>query len=483
MLGIRAPLALSGLLALSLLDGGGAAADGPGAGKAKDEKVAAKIKIGFRDPDLMKRVDAAVSKATEWLMKEQKPDGHWESGHDNAPHGPFPHGATCLSLLAAIHGGVPPVDDRIEKGFKWCKDRWDNWMAGGRILHTGVSWRTYEVGILLMAIEAKARWKPHTLASVHGTQANMPKVKMTPQDWEWVKQLRDFLVDNVVVSHVLPGSPGKNGGMPVSIDVKDAWSYPDKVKTKTDRSNMQYAILGLKSASRMAIMSRRADLRPPMDLWVLVVKNFLKFQETTGPKVSRVILDEKEKKRDGYAPTVSSILDEARGWGYAGANMPTPGSDHTAATGSMTTVGIASVELIWSELEAPRRPNEQFGWSKDDLKLGEDALKDLRQKYEKSVHDGVAWMDKHWSVEKNPEHPSGSWHYYYLYGLERAGVLSDRWHFGAHDWYREGAEYLLKNQRGAMWDSGKGDGPLCSTCFAILFLTKATVPVKAAGTG
>ncbi len=478
MHGIRTPLALSGLLALLA---GGASADGPAAGK-KEEKQEAKIKIGSQDPELLKRVDAAVAKATEWLMKEQKPDGHWESGHDNAPHGPFPHGSTVISLLAAVHGGVPPVDDRIEKGFKWCKDRWDNWMAGGRILHTGLSWRTYEVGILLMAIEAKARWKPATLKT-HKTQGVMPAVKMTPQDWEWVKQLKDFIVDNVAVSRVEQTNPGKNGGMPQNIDIKDAWSYPHKNKGTTDRSNMQYAILGLKSASRMAIMSRRADLRPPMDLWVAVFKNFLKFQEATGPKVPRVILDKKEKAREHYAPTVSSILDEARGWGYPGANMPTPGSDHTAVTGSMTTVGIASVELIWSELESPRRPNEQFGWNKDDLKVAEDALKDYRQQYEKSVNDGAAWMDKHWSVEKNPEHLSGSWHYYYLYGLERAGVLADRTNFGSHDWYREGAEYLLKMQHGASWDSGRGDGPLCSTCFAILFLTRATVPVKAAGTG
>ena len=36
--------------------------------------------------------------------------------------------------------------------------------------------------------------------------------------------------------------------------------------------------------------------------------------------------------------------------------------------------------------------------------------------------------------------------YYYLYGLERAGRLTARRFIGDHDWYREGAEFLVREQ-------------------------------------
>jgi hypothetical protein len=57
----------------------------------------------------------------------------------------------------------------------------------------------------------------------------------------------------------------------------------------------------------------------------------------------------------------------------------------------------------------------------------------------------MAWLDKNWTVENNPKRPNW-FHYYYLYGLERAGMLFDTTRIGAHDWYAEGANHLLDHQ-------------------------------------
>jgi len=74
------------------------------------------------------------------------------------------------------------------------------------------------------------------------------------------------------------------------------------------------------------------------------------------------------------------------------------------------------------------------------------------------------------------------WHYYYLYGLERAGVLSLCLRFGKHDWYEEGANFLLRAQRAdGSWSSDGMVSALSNTCFAILFLKKATTPVIGGG--
>jgi hypothetical protein len=54
---------------------------------------------------------------------------------------------------------------------------------------------------------------------------------------------------------------------------------------------------------------------------------------------------------------------------------------------------------------------------------------------------------------------------------------------GAHEWYPEGAEFLLAKQRaGGTWSGDSlmsllpDAGP--DTCFAILFLRRATKPVR-----
>jgi hypothetical protein len=66
------------------------------------------------------------------------------------------------------------------------------------------------------------------------------------------------------------------------------------------------------------------------------------------------------------------------------------------------------------------------------------------------------------------------WNYYFLYGVERAGMLYDTKLIGSHDWYTEGALWLLEAQ-GA---EGSWDDSLFDTCFAILFLKRATRPLQ-----
>jgi hypothetical protein len=94
---------------------------------------------------------------------------------------------------------------------------------------------------------------------------------------------------------------------------------------------------------------------------------------------------------------------------------------------------------------------------------------------QKAIDDGFAWLDRNWAVDQNPGGRM-EWHYYYLYGLERAGMLADRKWIGMHDWYREGAEYLLERQSGlGSW------GDDVQTCFALLFLKRSTMPVTLTG--
>ncbi|HEY5312821.1 MAG TPA: DUF4159 domain-containing protein, partial [Pirellulales bacterium] len=70
--------------------------------------------------------------------------------------------------------------------------------------------------------------------------------------------------------------------------------------------------------------------------------------------------------------------------------------------------------------------------------------------------------------------------FYNLYGIERAGRLSGRRFLGAHDWYREGCQFLTEKQHGdGSWHQGGtyDRWPTVSTSFALLFLSKGRTPV------
>ena len=102
--------------------------------------------------------------------------------------------------------------------------------------------------------------------------------------------------------------------------------------------------------------------------------------------------------------------------------------------------------------------------------LGRDFRKD------KVTNAGVAWIGKHFAVNTN---------YYYMYGLERAGMLYDVESFGGNNWYWKGVPVLLNNQNGdGSWGKRENkDENTWDTCFAILFLKKATRAIATGGGG
>jgi hypothetical protein len=111
--------------------------------------------------------------------------------------------------------------------------------------------------------------------------------------------------------------------------------------------------------------------------------------------------------------------------------------------------------------------------------LGKDWKKD------KAVLEGMNWLDTNYSMTQNvgpceiAPVPDG-WLYYYLYALERAGLLYDTTMIGKHDWYLDGYKTLLGAQKGnGAWDASHFIKPTWDTCFAILFLKRSTRPLVA----
>jgi hypothetical protein len=94
-----------------------------------------------------------------------------------------------------------------------------------------------------------------------------------------------------------------------------------------------------------------------------------------------------------------------------------------------------------------------------------------------AISAGIKWLEKNYKFEGGgtavSRHIDGAGDFYYFYGLERAGILTDTSKIANRDWYKEGATWLLANQKlTGQWGVGSAD-----TCFSILFLRRATEPL------
>lgn len=205
-----------------------------------------------------------------------------------------------------------------------------------------------------------------------------------------------------------------------------AWGYP---QADGDNSNSQFALLALHEAERVGVEIHDRVWKRALDYW----------QNCQNPNGS---------------------------WGY----KPT-----TPGTGSMTCAGIAALVIASDRL------------NKGDAQADGDHVTCCgEQQGNGPVERGLDWLGRNFSVNVNPGNHAQGWLLYYLYGLERAGRLTNRRLIGDHDWYREGAEVLitseLHNDLSGYW---KGTGhaendPHIATSLALLFLAKGRRPVLCA---
>jgi len=192
----------------------------------------------------------------------------------------------------------------------------------------------------------------------------------------------------------------------------DGFGYPE---APVDLSNTQYAALALRSAAR-------AGQKVPAKAWTRLGDCVQSFAEDAS----------------GYK--------ELSGYRYNPNYNP---------TGSMTAGAVMTYAIC-----------EEFA-------------KGNKKAWLRGRERGLAWLAEHFAVDHNP-HPAhetpgrndGQFArtLYYLYGLERIAALLDLELIGEHDWYTEGATWLVQRQA----PDGRWEGNQPDTCFALLFLNRAT---------
>jgi hypothetical protein len=398
------------------------------------------------DEALQKKINTAIEKGVEWLKTRQLKDGEHKGSFGDGTNPVYGGGgamtnggmflaSTALSLLTLLKCDVDPEDAVIKNGLAWLDAQLAREFGDvkkGRAA-PGVMGGSYEAGVLMMMYEALAEARVDRKMKADGKDPKKdprPKAELEAGEKKTVTKVKDWLV----------ATWSRKGGWRYGAPL---WDTPGGVEE--DPSATQIALLGLAAAARM-------DVEVGELLWQKAALWLLESQEKTGPLV-------KKQAAGGAGGGTYAVRegDRARGWPYLRRGT----KDEEKVSGSMTACGVCSLILCKAGLAKSRM------WTKS-----------LAAGVERGIWDGLAWIDAHYTVEENPNGFRS--HYYYLYGLERLGTMGGYEKIGAHPWYADGAKLLVDRQRGeGKWYSGQELEPcdLIDSCFALLFLKRATVPV------
>ncbi len=407
------------------------------------------------------RVTRAIRQGARWVADRQQRDGSFAL--DKNSEGPFPQsrhrfGISVLCTYTLADCGYPADSPIIKKALGYIRKHYRSYMKGDHWPQASA----YSLSLLVLALH-NLYVKPENRNRLNERDryGRLKQDKKNPCGYPaWARKAIKDILDWLMKSQAKEGLFRYPGGLPSGPRPPPGagpMGPPASHFGDEDLSNTQYVLLALWAGSRCGyeITPKRLER---------IARRLLAWQEKAGPEVERVP-DPRPRKVGAHE---YAKRDRARGFPY------TPGAP---VTGSMTTAGLSSLVIVKAML------------------LERGALrKDLREDLDRGIWDAIAWCQRNYALERNPGMGT-AWQYYYLYGLERAFVIMAKKFIGEHDWYREGAQMLVEAQEddGRWAPSGQlgmfGMGPmpgrgsmfkteLLDTCFALLFLKRATLLPK-----
>jgi len=361
-----------------------------------------------------KRVDDAIAKGTAFLKGQGTADPLGTHAHE-------------LLLWTLVHAGVRSGDAKLDELFKK--------MMEDPLTHT------YRVSLQAMILEEldRARYQKRIYHCAQFLIDNQCK------NGQWYYGEPTTLVDPPASDDVATGpknfgdpAPGQKPTVVRKLTIKRQRDGKDE----GDNSNSQYAALGLRACVDAGIVLPKESILRARKWW-------------------RESMQEEDPKGKGVATGPDAGVPPG-GWCYGG---KTHGHK---PYGTMTAGAVGSL-AITNYLLGEKNPRKEI-----------------------AVLRGLEWMGRQFTVSANPGPPehtpdTTAWMvYYWLYAMERAGVLAGVETMGGHKWYAEGVAFLLEKQRAdGSWlgPLPHGDRPVelnavWDSCFAILFLKRATRPLQ-----
>jgi hypothetical protein len=380
-------------------------------------------------------VNAAIDRGKAWLVSQQAGDGTFP-GYSRPNHAVNVQdlGVQSLCLLTLVKCGSVESDPELKKGLTALRASYKARKSSGAL-------KTYSAACFVMLLDALYGPPPARRADGDGRGGEPGWRPAAPSPLSpWAAEEIRYVVEHLA-SYVqdgywpYPGPPGKGG--------------------HEDLSNTQYALLAFQAASRCGVEA-------PAAVFERALEALLAKQQETGPETPRWVENPAYEPGDDdrYGEFLRGGPDVARGWGYGTKPAKDAREKKVSPTGSMTAAGISSLCIV-----------------KDRLRALNALPKDAGARIDRALLDGVAWLGRHFAVDANPG-GAAQWLHYYLYGVERAGAYLGARTFGKHDWYREGARFLVGTQGADGGWPGDAEPPqrALDTCFALLFLERATVP-------
>jgi hypothetical protein len=375
----------------------------------------ARAEIPPLPPEEQARVNKAIDLGVRFLKESRPPGGIWEDRRQA-----YPVGFACLPGLTLLECGVPATDPAVAGAARYVRreaTRLD---------------RTYELSLAILFLDRLGDEKDKEI--IRGCAVRLIAGQSPSGGWGYRcpvlsattrKEIQDLLkkIDDVPPEAPLPkdvGIPKHFKRLTVFRDVELSPGDPvahnfDAAEPTTDNSNTQFALLALWKAQKYDIPAKRTLHR--------MVRRFQTTQHADGS------------------------------WGY----WHRPGGDPERPP--MDCVGLLGVAVGHGLNRAP----------------GEKGPADKLVK-DPQVVSGFVALSRY--VGEGAILPAIGVHYYFLWSVERVGVLYDLPRIGEKDWYRWGASIILANQ-GPLGSFDKGYYPgsntVCDTCFALLFLKRVNL--------
>lgn len=335
---------------------------------------------------------------------------------------------------AAVKKGAEFLLKKFEKGFDPALMGWNHELLMLALSHANVPKDDPIFQKGLKELETSTLGHTYRVASLAMALGRIDPVKYQHR----IAHCAQWLVDTQLPTGEwgYPGTATEPGEVPKPIEVaapKLEGVSKIKIKRQTNRSldlkvrgdisNTQFAVLALKACADSGI-------EIPKDTWVGALGYVLNSQNPDG------------------------------GWGYCFG-----GEIDRSSYASMTCAGVTTVAICRHAL----------------------GTKEVMR--ETAVKAALAWLAKSFRPDRNANVEKGSitdpnrWLYYYLYSIERVGMILGVETLGKEKWYPAGAKYLLEKQKedGSWWTGTLPKAAemdvTADTCFAILFLTRATPPL------
>lgn len=338
-------------------------------------------------------------------------------------------GRIAIGLLALIKGGLPRDDEVVQRCMQELRHR--------HLIDT------YSLANALMAFEA-FHAPPNEFGDLKMGVIDRPRQRRVPaEDLSVMQRWTDQLLQNI----------------DTRVDPAYVLRFNYTRDARYDHSVNQYGLLGLYSAHLCGV-----DISP--QVWEAAGNHLIASQGQSRSKLDLDLVDYRTFARLQADPaarhTVVRLPVRPAGWSYGDAK---DSGEETPRYGSMTCAGITGLTICQAAmLDYPGQ--KRLRWNSDVQNARNAGFGWLAERLQTRYHPGDIDRQQHWI-------------YYYLYGLERAALLSGVALIQDRDWYFEGAMVLTMLQQ----DDGSWPAELHydlgyeRNAMAILFLKQSTLPV------